>query len=103
MVFRIGGDEFVIMLLDLQAQAADKTKIIAEKILAALNQPYQFGVYEFHCSASIGISLFSNAGGSQQEQSKQADIALYQAKNTGRNTLRFFDQTMQERAMLKGE
>ena len=103
-VARIGGDEFVVMLEDLhQQEAAKQTKFIAEKILTALSQPYQLGAHEFHCSASIGITLFSNAGKSLQEQLKQADIALYQAKNAGRNRLCFFDQSMQEAVNQRAE
>jgi len=98
-VARLGGDEFVVMLEDLSAQkfdAASKTKIVGEKILATLNQPYQLGTHEHHCSASIGATLFSDHQTSMEELMKQADIAMYQAKKAGRSTLRFFDPRMQE-------
>jgi diguanylate cyclase (GGDEF)-like protein/PAS domain S-box-containing protein len=109
-VARIGGDEFVVMLEDLNAEsveAAAQTEVIGEKILAALRIPYQLLTNEFHSSVSIGISLFSNNGQSQDEPLKQADIAMYQAKKSGRNKLRFFDQNMQDtissRANLEAE
>ena len=97
-VARIGGDEFVIMLEDLSPDilvCATQVEVIGEKILAALNQPYQLGTHEYHNSPSIGATLFSNHTESREDLLKQADIAMYQAKKTGRNTLRFFDPQMQ--------
>ena len=97
-VGRLGGDEFVVILEDLSDQALDtatQAKIIGHKILAALDQPYPFGNHEYHSTASIGITLFNGQDQTNDELLKQADIAMYQAKNTGRNTLCFFDPTMQ--------
>ena len=97
-VARIGGDEFVVMLEDLSPDilvCATQVEVIGEKILAALNQPYQLGTHEYHNSPSIGATLFSNHTESREDLLKQADIAMYQAKKTGRNTLRFFDPQMQ--------
>ena len=96
-VARLGGDEFVVMLEDLNEksiEAATQTKVVGEKILATLNQPYQLGKHECRSTPSIGAALFA---GQQtiDELLKQADIAMYQAKATGRNTLRFFDVQMQ--------
>jgi diguanylate cyclase (GGDEF)-like protein/hemerythrin-like metal-binding protein/PAS domain S-box-containing protein len=96
-VARLGGDEFVVMLEDLSAQdleAVAQTKAVGEKILAALNQPYQLAAHEHHSTPSIGATLFSNHEQTQDELLKQADIAMYQAKKAGRNTLRFFDSVM---------
>ncbi len=98
-VARLGGDEFVVMLVDLSEQtmeAAAQTEAIGEKILAALNQPYQLGSYVHRCTASIGVTLFAGTQQAMDELMKQADIAMYQAKKAGRNTLRFFDRQMQE-------
>ncbi len=98
-VARLGGDEFVVMLENLSEnvlEAAAQTENIGEKILAALNAPYQLNQHESRSSPSIGATLF---GGRQQaidELLKQADIAMYQAKKSGRNTLLFFDPKMQE-------
>lgn len=97
-VARIGGDEFVIVLSDLgkrAIEAAEQAEEIGEKILASLNQTYQLDAYERHSAASIGINLFNGHQSSQEELMKQADIAMYQSKKAGRNTLRFFDSQMQ--------
>jgi diguanylate cyclase (GGDEF)-like protein/PAS domain S-box-containing protein len=97
-VARLGGDEFVIMLENLSHkshEAAVQAEIVGEKILAALNHPYQLAGHKHHCTPSIGITLFSNHGRSTHELLKQADIAMYQSKAAGRNTLHFFDQAMQ--------
>ena len=98
-VARLGGDEFVVLLEDLSEQtleAASYTENIAEKILQSLNQPYQLNNYVQHSTASIGATLFHGQELIIDELFKQADIAMYQAKNAGRNTLRFFDLKMQE-------
>ena len=109
-VARLGGDEFVVMLEDLSEQALDaaaQTEIVGEKILAALNQPYQLKSHEYLGSPSIGATLFKAHELAIDELLKQADIAMYQAKKAGRNALRFFDPQMQAgvvvRASLEGE
>ncbi len=97
-VARLGGDEFVVMLEDLSKQAleaAEQTEAIGEKILATLNQPYQLGNHEYRGTPSIGATLFNGQQSGIEELLKQADIAMYQAKKAGRNTLRFFDPQMQ--------
>jgi len=109
-VARLGGDEFVVMLEDLSDQtvdAASQTEAIGGKILATLNQTYQLAEHTYRNSSSIGITLFKDNQQSVDELMKQADIAMYQSKKAGRNTLRFFDRVMQEtvnaRAALEGE
>ena len=109
-VARLGGDEFVVMLEGLNGnslEAATQTEIVGNKILALLNQPYQLAGHEFINTPSIGAALFSADTQSIDELMKQADIAMYQSKKAGRNTLRFFDPKMQEninvRAALEGE
>lgn len=97
-VARLGGDEFVIMLEDIKGdmeQAVTLADEVGEKILATLNKPYVLKGSEFHSTASIGISLFANRELSADTLLKHADIAMYQAKGAGRNTLRFFDPKMQ--------
>lgn len=96
---RIGGDEFVVLLEDMgeqHLQTAVQAEIVAEKILASLNQPYLLATHEYHCTVSIGVALFSKHNKSLEDLLKQADIAMYQAKKAGRNTLRFFDPEMQD-------
>ena len=97
-VARLGGDEFVVMLEDLgdNAQVAnDKTRVVGEKILAALSEPYDLAGYQHHGTCSVGITLFSQHQENIGELLKQADLAMYQAKAAGRNSLCFFDPEMQ--------
>lgn len=109
-VARFGGDEFIVLLKELSAdagKAAGKCEDVAGKILANLNQPYAMAGKEFWCSASLGIALFQGKQDGAEELLKRADIAMYQAKAGGRNSLRFFDPAMQaavnERALMESE
>jgi diguanylate cyclase (GGDEF)-like protein/PAS domain S-box-containing protein len=109
-VSRLGGDEFVVILENLSKlvlESATQTEMIGEKILASLGQPYQLAAHECRSTSSIGIALISGNQQGVDELLKQADIAMYQAKKAGRNTLRFFDPHMQEtinaRAILEEE
>jgi diguanylate cyclase (GGDEF)-like protein/PAS domain S-box-containing protein len=98
-VARFGGDEFVVILEDLSGNALDaaaQTETIGGKILAALNQPYHLAAHEYHCTTSIGATLFHDNRQTTDELLKQADIAMYQSKKAGRNILRFFDPLMQD-------
>jgi EAL domain-containing protein (putative c-di-GMP-specific phosphodiesterase class I) len=106
----MGGDEFVVMLENLNEyppEAAAQTEIVGGKILSSLGQIFQLGANEYHCTASIGAVLFNGNAQTTDELMKQADIAMYQAKKAGRNNLRFFDPQMQDsvntRAVLEGE
>ncbi len=97
-VARMGGDDFVVMLQDLSEQqnvAATQAEGVAQKILDALRQPYPFAHFTHHGSASVGVALFNASHDTVEELLKRADLALYQAKDAGRNTLRFFDPDMQ--------
>ena len=109
-VSRLGGDEFVVLLEGLseeKIEAAAQTKDVAEKILRALNQPYQLDAHLHHSTASIGANLFIGHEQPYVELLKQADIAMYQSKNEGRNIIRFFNPKMQEeisnRVVLESE
>ncbi len=98
-VARFGGDEFVLLLEGLseeKAQAAVQARGVGEKVLEALNHPYMLEGNEFHSSSSMGITLFFNYKEKLDELLKQADTAMYEAKKSGRNALRFFDPVMQE-------
>jgi diguanylate cyclase (GGDEF)-like protein/PAS domain S-box-containing protein len=95
---RFGGDEFVVMLPELSEapqEALHQMECVAGKILTTLDQVDQFGRHAYRTTASIGATFFST-GHSAEEHVKQADIAMYQAKHAGRNTLRLFDPAMQE-------
>jgi diguanylate cyclase (GGDEF)-like protein/PAS domain S-box-containing protein len=105
-VARLGGDEFVIILEDLSCHSIDaaaQTELVAQKILYSLNQPYQLVSELFTCTVSIGATLFNKRETSVDGLLKQADIAMYQAKKVGRNTLRFFDQQMQEAINVRAD
>lgn len=98
-VARLGGDEFVVMLENLSEhnlEAAAQVETIGTKILSALNQNYKFSTNNYQCTASVGIALFSDHNQTQDDLLKHADIAMYQAKKAGRNSLRFFDPYMQD-------
>ena len=93
-VARFGGDEFVVMLTGLSGnieEAAAQTQKIGWKIIGNLNQIYSLAGYEHYCSASIGITLFIAQDSTLDDLLKRADIAMYQAKAAGRNTLCFFE------------
>ena len=97
-VARLGSDEFVLVLEDLSSDlqdAATQAEAVCEKILVALNQPYVFDHAEHYGTASIGITLFGAHRDSTTDPLMQAELAMYQAKAAGRNTLRFFDPQMQ--------
>ncbi|UCV18867.1 EAL domain-containing protein [Ferribacterium limneticum] len=106
---RQGGDEFVVMLEELGSDAESagvQAETVAEKIRVELGMPYLLGDdAEYVRTASIGISLFLGQEKSTDVLLKQSDIALYKAKDAGRNTIRFFDNAMQtaldERAALE--
>jgi diguanylate cyclase (GGDEF)-like protein/PAS domain S-box-containing protein len=107
-VARFGGDEFVVVLGNLSTasvEAAAHTEAVAGKILTTLAQEYTLGDVLFQSSASIGVTLFKSDGVTVDDLLKQADLAMYRSKATGRNAMHFFDPTMQavvlERALLE--
>ena len=102
-VARQGGDEFVVMLANLshnQNDAASLIELIGEKIFSALNQPYELKDVAYRITASIGASTFLGQQTGMDTLVKQADLAMYKAKDAGRNTLCFFDPDM-AREVLK--
>jgi len=97
---RLGGDEFVVLLEGLNVEAdmaATYAKQVGEKLRDILAEPYSLNgnSYQFHCSASIGIAMYRNME-TVEELLGHADLAMYKAKAAGRNTVCFFDKTMQE-------
>jgi diguanylate cyclase (GGDEF)-like protein len=100
---RFGGDEFVVMLSELDVDktvATSQAQLVAEKILSALSAPYLLSVshegqpystVKHHCTSSIGVAMFVNHKCSQDDILRQADTAMYQAKEGGRNQIRFYD------------
>lgn len=109
-VARLGGDEFVVILEGLgenTEEVAAHCRVVGEKIFTALNLPYPLAGHAVRSTPSIGVALFHGPSDSIDELLKQADLAMYQAKTAGRNTLRFFDAAMQaavsERAVLESD
>jgi diguanylate cyclase (GGDEF)-like protein/PAS domain S-box-containing protein len=97
-VARLGGDEFVVLLEQLsphKEEAVAQSELVGEKILASLNKPYKLDKFEHTSTPSIGVTLFVDSPASTDDLLKRADLAMYQAKAAGRNTLRFFDPEMQ--------
>lgn len=98
-VARFGGDEFVVLLENIsgdELDASHKAGGVAEKIREALSQPYLLNGREYDSSPSIGISLYHGNDESMEALIKFADAAMYQAKDAGRNTVRFHDPEMQK-------
>jgi diguanylate cyclase (GGDEF)-like protein/PAS domain S-box-containing protein len=100
-VARFGGDEFVVMLGELntgRSESTEQARVVAEKVRASLAVPYQLNVaipgqpdsiVEHQCTASIGVVVFANHETAQADILQWADAAMYQAKDAGRNTIRF--------------
>ncbi|PPD29991.1 MAG: hypothetical protein CTY19_16485 [Methylomonas sp.] len=98
-VARLGGDEFVIILENLSVSSGEATTqsaSIGKKILTTLTMPYTLDSHTYLSTPSIGFALFNGHCVPIDSLMQQADIAMYQAKAAGRNTLRFFDQHMQD-------
>ncbi len=104
-VSRFGGDEFVVLLSDFgldEAESTSKAKIVAEKIRIKLAEPYRFMVetkgesgttIEHCCTASIGVVTYGSHDASEEDILKWADKAMYEAKEAGRNTVKFYVAT----------
>jgi diguanylate cyclase (GGDEF)-like protein/PAS domain S-box-containing protein len=98
-VGRVSGDEFGVVLTDL-AQA-DDAAIVAQKILDALARPFDLGGNETYVTASIGISVFPGDGDEAETLLKNADMAMYRAKELTRNAYCFFTAEMNQRSVAK--
>ena len=97
-VARLGGDEFVVMLIDLSTDKHHAVSIaqnVGQKVLASLNAPYLLAGRQHMSTPSIGATLFGGDMQSPTDILKQADIAMYQVKASGRNAFCFFDPQMQ--------
>ena len=96
-VSRTGGDEFVILLAEIEhAEAAAAS---AEKLIAALAEPQQIAGHDLQVSTSIGISLYPQDGPDAETLIKNADLAMYHAKDSGRNNVQFFTPDMNLRSV----
>ncbi|MEW5771542.1 MAG: EAL domain-containing protein [Pseudomonadota bacterium] len=98
-VARLGGDEFVVLLPELaseEAAAASLAMSVGEKLRAALQRPIRVDGQDYTTAASIGVTLFPKGSESADDLMREADIAMYRAKESGRNALTYFEQAMQE-------
>jgi diguanylate cyclase (GGDEF)-like protein len=91
-VARLGGDEFILLASDLKI--AEEAAYVAQRILEAFRAPVPLGTGEVVVSASVGISLFPQDGENAEELLKNADAALYHAKDSGRNNYQFYNPRM---------
>jgi predicted signal transduction protein with EAL and GGDEF domain/FixJ family two-component response regulator len=96
---RVGGDEFIVVLSGQPGETI--AAHAAERILAALATPFRQGSYELVVTPSIGIALFPEHGSDAQNLLKNADGAMYEAKSSGRNQFRFFNDTLNVRALKR--
>lgn len=99
MVARIGGDEFVVLLPDLSAdefEAAKSAENVSQKIHETLRTPFLVDGYTLNISSSLGITLINTLSQSEDDLLKHADIAMYESKKEGRNTTRFYQESMDQ-------
>jgi len=106
-IARQGGDEFVVMLKDLSeeaTEAAAQAEVVGKKILDTLGRPYSLAADgDHHSTPSIGVALFLGRSAGIDELLRRADLAMYEAKAAGRNTLRFFDPKMQAAMVARSQ
>ncbi|MES2817710.1 MAG: PAS domain S-box protein [Pseudomonadota bacterium] len=100
-VARLGGDEFVVLLSGLEGKRSHVThqvRLVAEKLRMLLAEPMFLDGHRLQVTPSIGIALIPDHGETPADLLKRADIALYRAKDSGRNTIQLFRSTMQHAA-----
>ena len=91
---RIGGDEFLLVIPDLQD--ADSAKRFAATVLSVFNEPFVWQNHEFFLSASVGMSVFPEDGDNAEQLLACADMAMYRVKQDGRNAFCFYDHNMNQ-------
>lgn len=96
-VVRLGGDEFVILLVDLPA-STDAISVSLHKLRAAITDPIALDGHEFHITCSMGVATFPHDGNDAEALLMNADAAMYQAKNSGRDSIQFFTVEMNTKA-----
>jgi diguanylate cyclase (GGDEF)-like protein/PAS domain S-box-containing protein len=102
---RLGGDEFVVLLEGLGSDAeiaATLATAVGEKTLQDLREPHLFGSREYQGTASVGVTLFRRRSDSVDDLLKQAEMAMYKAKELGRNTMCLFDPAMETAVAARG-
>ena len=97
-IARMGGDEFTVLLEGTSVDSIIGASTFAQKILGLFNYPFRIDNHEFYVTCSIGISLYPNDGDDVTTLMKNSDMAMYRAKELGKNNFQFFSQEMNERA-----
>jgi diguanylate cyclase (GGDEF)-like protein/PAS domain S-box-containing protein len=98
-VARLGGDEFVVLLVNLANTTESAARLamgVAEKIRGVMESPFKVDDGEYHIGASIGITVFPKEGESEDDLLREADTAMYRAKDAGRNAVVYFEAAMQD-------
>lgn len=98
-VARLGGDEFVVLLEGYRR--GENVSMVARKMLSVVSEPMQLGPHTVGVSPSIGIALYPDDALTAQELLKHADVAMYHAKEAGRNNFQFFTKEMNEKAHMQ--
>jgi diguanylate cyclase (GGDEF)-like protein/PAS domain S-box-containing protein len=96
-IARLGGDEFVVLLMDIDDTVP--ASIVAEKIIGLMVEAFTIEGHEIHIGASIGITIFPDDGRDVETLFRNADLAMYRAKNTGRNNAQFFEMALTTAAL----
>ena len=94
-ISRLGGDEFIVLLS--QIVAAEDAARVAEKLIAAVSQPYRIEEHELLLTASVGISIYPDSGTEANSLLRNADASMYSAKEAGRNRYRFYSEDLTSR------
>lgn len=100
-VSRIGGDEFVVVLTELER--VEDAAVGAQKIVRTLGRPRQLSGHDLRITVSVGVSVYPDDGQDTEGLLRSADLALYQAKDQGRNSYQFFERSLNVRAVQRRE
>lgn len=100
-VARLGGDEFAILFMLDESGKRDGARILAERLLAVIGEPFAIDSHQVTVGASIGIAAAPEDGLEVDELMSKADMALYKAKAAGRNAFRFYDATLESEARMR--
>ncbi|MDD2685321.1 MAG: EAL domain-containing protein, partial [Gallionella sp.] len=96
---RLGGDEFIAVLTDVAEE--NEAAYVAEKMIDTLSRPFEVGESRLHITPSIGISLYPDDGETQVQLMRNADLAMYRAKDSGRNRFAFYEEEMNAKAIKR--
>lgn len=95
-VARIGGDEFVVLIAG--CESSDDGIVVAQRLVEAFRLPFDLSVGSYHSTASVGLSVYPDDGGDAEELLRAADIAMYAAKDAGRDTFRHYTPAMSDKS-----